>query len=217
MAYNESIRRNGGIGMKEMKKTAGTLDRVFKVLKIMLDIGLIASLVALAILAAGLIFNLDAEQIGTFSRSIELGFAELRFAEAYMPDQKAILLSAGAQVLMTLSCLWAARIAVGCVREILAPMTQGEPFGGIVSAKLKKLSVLSLLLGVIVEGIRMIEQSVTTGIMDIGNLLLSEKIAGVSFQYEMDLTFLLVFAALRLLSYVFRYGEELQRQSDETL
>ena len=203
--------------MQEMKKTAQTLDKVFKILKIALDIGLVAVLVSLGILAAGLIFNLSAEQIGTFSASVELGFAELRFAEAYAPDQTAVLLSAGAEVLLALVCIWAARIAVRCVREILKPMTTGEPFGGIVSAKLKHLSTLALLLGILTDAIRVVEQVITTGIMDLQNLLLSEKVTHVAFNYELDLTFLLIFAALRLLSFVFRYGEELQKLSDETL
>lgn len=203
--------------MTEMKKTAKILDKVFRVLRIMLDIALIACLASLVILAAGLIFALQAEQIGTFSRSIELGFAELRFAEAYIPEQQPILLFAGAEVLVTILHLWAARIAVRSIREILAPMTQGEPFGGMVSGKLRQLASLSLLLGVMAQGLRLVEQVVMTNAMDLQHLLQSEKIAGVSLNFEADLTFLLVFAALRLLSYVFRYGEELQRQSDETL
>lgn len=203
--------------MTEMKKTARILDKVFRVLERMLKIALIACLVSLGILAAGLIFKLDPNQIGTFSRSVQLGFAELRLAEAYIPDQRLVLLSAGAEVLMTILYVWAGRIAVRCIREILAPMAQGEPFGGIVSAKLKQLSSLSLLLGIMEQGVRMAEQIMQTIAVDFQSLLLSEKIAGISLTFEPDMTFLLVFAALKLLSYVFRYGEELQRQSDETL
>ena len=203
--------------MTEMKKTARILDKVFRVLEIMLKIALIACLASLGILAVGLFLQMDPNQIGTFSRSIELGFAELRLAEAFIPDQRTVLLFAGAEVLVALLYVWAGRVAVRSVREVLAPMTQGEPFGGMVSEKLEKLSSLTLLLGILTEGIRMVEQIIMTNVMEIQSLLLSEKIAGVSLSFEPDLTFLLVFAALRLLSYVFRYGEELQRQSDETL
>ena len=62
---------------------------------------------------------------------------------------------------------------------------------------------------------RMAQQVIIPGIMDLENLLLSEKIAGISFNYELDLTFLLVFAALKLLGYVFRYGEEIQKNVGE--
>jgi len=96
-------------------------------------------------------------------------------------------------------------------------MAKGEPFAGLVSGKLKQLAALSLVLGLAAEGLKMVGQAVTANMMDLQSLLMSEKIAGVSLNYEMDLTFLLVFALLRLLSYVFRYGEELQQLSDETL
>lgn len=203
--------------MKEMKKTAQILDKVFRVLEIMLKIALIACLVSLGILTAGLIFKLDPNQIGTFSQTVELGAFELRLAEMYTHDRRAILFSAGVEVVMSLLYIWAGRIAVRCVREILAPMTQGEPFGGIVSEKLKQLSSLSLLLGIMVHFADFLGRIMMDAALDIQSLLLSEKVTAVTFNFEPDLTFLLVFAALRLLSYVFRYGEELQKLSDETL
>ena len=39
----------------------------------------------------------------------------------------------------------------------------------------------------------------------------------MNFNFEFDLTFLVLWAVLTLTSYVFRYGEELQQLSDETL
>ena len=48
-------------------------------------------------------------------------------------------------------------------------------------------------------------------------LLLSEKITHVGGMFKIDLTFLIFWAILTLLSYVFRYGEDLQQLSDETL
>ena len=48
-------------------------------------------------------------------------------------------------------------------------------------------------------------------------LLLSEKIVHVDGMFTLDLAFLVYWAILLLLSYVFRYGEELQQLSDETL
>ena len=201
--------------MNEMKRTAKTLDKVFKVVKKLLDVGLIILLVGLGILVVGLIFDQQAEQAGNISRTIELGFVELELMEAYAPDQQAVLLSSAVEILIALAYLWAARIAVRHVREILKPMVNGEPFSGIVSAKLGQLASLSLLVGIMENGMRMAQQVIIPGIMDLENLLLSEKIAGISFNYELDLTFLLVFAALKLLVYVFRYGEELQKNVGE--
>ena len=203
--------------MREMKKTAKALEKVCRVLRIALDIALIASLVCLGILAVGLIFDLNAEQIGQFGESIELGFIELKFTDAYAPDQKALMLHAGMELLVTLVYLAAARVAVNCVRDILKPMTAGEPFGEIVSARLSRLALLSLAMGVMANVIQLVSQAIRAGRYDLTNLLLSEKVAQVTLNFKVDLSFLLIFAALKLLSYVFRYGEELQRLSDETL
>lgn len=53
--------------------------------------------------------------------------------------------------------------------------------------------------------------------VDLPSLIVGDKIASCKLDSITDLNFLLVFAVLLLLSYVFRYGEELQQQSDETL
>ena len=42
-------------------------------------------------------------------------------------------------------------------------------------------------------------------------------IQSITANSQIDLTFLVVFFILLLVSYIFRYGEELQQQVDETL
>lgn len=50
------------------------------------------------------------------------------------------------------------------------------------------------------------------------NLLFNENyVSDIQFKYQLDLTFLIDAALVYLLSYVFRYGKELQDLSDETL
>ena len=57
----------------------------------------------------------------------------------------------------------------------------------------------------------------TVFVYDLPGLLISHKITHVGGMFQVDLTFLIYWAILLLLSYVFRYGEELQQLSDETL
>ena len=57
----------------------------------------------------------------------------------------------------------------------------------------------------------------TVFVYDLPSLLISEKIVHVDGMFRVDLTFLVYWAILLLLSYVFRYGEQLQQLSDETL
>jgi len=48
-------------------------------------------------------------------------------------------------------------------------------------------------------------------------LVTGGQIVSVTANFSVDLTFLLVFFLLLLTSYIFRYGAELQKLSDETL
>ena len=103
------------------------------------------------------------------------------------------------------------------VREILQPMTEGKPFDSIVSRNLKKLATLSICLGILWNFIILAEQIVSVFLFDLPGLLISEKITHVNAQIQVDLAFVVYWAILTLLSYVFRYGEQLQQLADETL
>ena len=51
--------------MKDMIKTASLLDKILRILSIATKIGIIGSIVGLGIIAAGVIFGLPLDQIGT--------------------------------------------------------------------------------------------------------------------------------------------------------
>jgi hypothetical protein len=96
-------------------------------------------------------------------------------------------------------------------------MTEEKPFDTIVSTNLKKLARLSINLGILYNIILLSEQIITVFVYDLPGLLISEKISHVGGMFQVDLTFVVYWAVLLLLSYIFRYGEELQQLSDETL
>ena len=106
---------------------------------------------------------------------------------------------------------------MGYIREILKPMIEEKPFDSIVSTNLKKLAKLSVVLGILVNIIILSEQIMTVFVYGLPGLLISEKIIHVTGMFKIDLTFIVYWAILMLLSYVFRYGESLQQLSDETL
>ena len=92
-------------------------------------------------------------------------------------------------------------------RRILRPMKEGQPFAETVSADMRRLGWLVLIAGGALSLIGLFnEQTITTP-----NDTLMVKTR------QLDVTFLGVAAMLFLFSYIFRYGEELQRLSDETL
>ena len=203
--------------MNNLSNTAKKLDKVLEIAHIVFGALAIACIVGVALIAVAYILKLDPNMIGTGYENFDVGFLELTVAESYAPDKWMILLQAAITLAVSCRLMYDARRGVGYIREILNPMKEEKPFDSIVSTNLKKLAKLSIHLGILGNIIILSEQILTVFVYDLPGLLISEKITHVGGMFQVDLTFLIYWAILLLLSYVFRYGEELQQLSDETL
>lgn len=203
--------------MNNLSNTAKKLDKVFEIAHIVLGALAIACIVGVALIAVAYFFQLDPEMIGTGYESFDIGFLELEIAESYAPDKWMVLLQAAITLLVSCRLFYDGRRGVGYIREILHPMTEEKPFDAVVGTNLKKLAKLSINLGILYNIIILSEQIMTVFVYDLPGLLISEKIVHIGGMFTLDLTFVIYWAILMLLSYVFRYGEELQQLSDETL
>ena len=203
--------------MNNLTNTAKKLDKVFEIAHIVLGAMSIGFLVCAALIAVAYIFKLDPSMIGTAYENFDIGFLELTVAQDYAPDKWLVLLQAFITLLVGSRLMYDGRRGVGYIREILLPMKEEKPFDSIVSTNLKKLAKLSITLGILYNIIILSEQILTVFVYGLPGLLISEKIIHVDGMFKVDLTFLIYWAILLLLSYVFRYGEELQQLSDETL
>ncbi len=203
--------------MNNLSNTAKKLDRVLEIAHIVFGALAIACIVGVALIAAAYILKLDPATIGTGYENFDIGFLELTVAENYAPDKWLVLLQAAITLLVSCRLMYDARYCVGYVREILQPMKEGKPFDCVVSTNLRKLARLSINLGILYNIVILSEQIIAVFVYDLPGLLLSDKIIKIGGMFNVDLTFLICWAVLLLLSYVFRYGEELQQLSDETL
>lgn len=203
--------------MEKMQTTAKKLDIFFRILQIFITVALVASMVGLAIIGAYFLFDLSPEMIGTGYGSVELGFLELEIANSYPLSRDVIILGAGAELVLGFFCLLTGKACVKCVRNILAPMAEGTPFHGVVSENLSKLAKYTCALGIKLNLMEILGNLLTVQAYDLTGLLLSENITRVTANYSFDLSFLVIAAVFALLSLVFRYGEQLQQLSDETL
>jgi len=203
--------------MNQLTNTAKKLDTLFKILRIVATIGIVSALVALAILGAGFLFDLDPYTIGSGYNSFTVGLLKLEVAEAYAPDEHQVMLFAAVAMVISLVYLLVVRSCFGCVRDILKPMREGSPFHTSVSTNLKKLAKNSLILCITANVMDVATTCMFVWGFDLANLILSDKITHVTFLTKCDLTFLIVAAVLYLLSYIFHYGETLQQLSDETV
>lgn len=202
--------------MEQMMKTAKGLRGFFKVLHILLKVAAVTCLVGLGIIAVGFLFNLDPSMIGEGYENIELGVLEFSLAEAYAPDERLVLIYLAGMIVAALVLVLFCSKAIKCVLEMLDPMTEGKPFAGVISANLKKLAVYIIIMGVGVNLVDLVDTMVCSGHL-LKLLAASEVFNRVTVHYEIDLSFLVTPGVLFLLSYIFRYGEELQQLSDETL
>ena len=203
--------------MNNLSNTAKKLDKVFEIAHIVFGALAIACIVGVALIAVAYILKLDPTMIGTDYETFDIGFLELTVSDAYAPDKWLVLLQAAITLLVSCRLMYDGRRGVGYIREILLPMKEEKPFASVVSTNLKKLARLSINLGILYNIIILSEQILTVFVFDLPSLLVGEKITHVSGMFNVDLTFVIHWAILLLLSYVFRYGEALQQLSDETL
>lgn len=104
------------------------------------------------------------------------------------------------------------------LRKIMEPMKQEQPFVGTVSDNLKKLGWVIIIGSVVIGITSSIGCAMIYAEYNIYEMLLSDKVVEVSADFSaVDLKSVLLGALVLLLSHVFRYGEELQQQADETL
>lgn len=102
------------------------------------------------------------------------------------------------------------------VQDILRPMSEGRPFDRSVSDSFRRLSFYVLIGGFLAEAGRMLNAALQLNRLKF-DLFNPALVSDCTVEIVMDTGFLFLFAALYLMSYVFRYGEELQQLSDETL
>ena len=203
--------------MNNLTNTARKLDKVFEIAHIVFGALSIACIVGVALIAVARLLNLDPAFIGTGYEKFDIGFLELEVSPAFAPDRWLVLAQAAFTLLVSCRLFYDGRRGVGYIREILKPMIEEKPFDTVVSTNLKKLAKLSIVIGILVNIIILAEQIITVFVFDLPGLLISEKITHVTGMFKVDLSFLIYWAILMLLSYVFRHGEELQQLSDETL
>ena len=203
--------------MNKLTKTASTLRIIFTIAEKVLFALAIAAIVFIALITLGYVLNWSPDTIGTGYASLDIGFLDLEIAEGFSPDKWTVLLQVAITLtIVAISCVIGQRM-IRCILAILDPISQGQPFHDTISTQLKSLAVLTLILGVTLNLFGIVEFVFTTFVYDLPGLLISEKITHVETNFTLDVSFLICSGILLLLSYIFRYGAELQQLSDETL
>lgn len=187
---------------------------IYKLLSILFWIIVVASAVGL-VLTLCQIFFFPPGTLVFHDTFLKLGNVELGVAEALVPQFTPGMYAVTLVTLLVgtgFSCY-----TVRLLQKIFAPMAEGRPFDGSVSKMLRKLAWVTLIFGIVSYGLSVLEESAIFRAFDLPSLLLSDKITSCRLSIVNNGDFPIFFALLLLLSHIFRYGEALQQQSDETL
>lgn len=110
---------------------------------------------------------------------------------------------------------------LGCIIKILnnlfTPMADGKPFTESAGNTLKKISFIELIFGLALSIDRYISSKIIYSCYNYSELFTTENLTINGVHFEMNWNYILLSVILLLLSFVFEYGEDLQKLSDETL
>lgn len=203
--------------MKKLSTTAKTLDKILQIVHAVFGAMAIAAIVVVAMIGVSYALNWETESLINSFASFDFGFLEIELAQDFIPDAGIVLMQAVIILCGGCGVIYLGQKGIVYIHQILKPMAEEKPFDSIVSTNLRKLAKLSIFVGILSNIVLLAEQFILVFSYDLRGLLLSDKIHAVEFNFDFDLSFLLTWGILMLLSYVFQYGEQLQQLSDETL
>ena len=196
------------------KKTSAVIDRIFKIVQGFLIAGIIVCAVFIPLVA---IFG---EKMVADASNVDLGYVQLTLAgdmSGYL-DQGKLKLCIIAAMISAIVALAAGWYFIRVLRQIIVPMKEGKPFAEGTSRNIRKLAFTVLVSGALIEIGRVSSEIFTVRAYRLEELISNPLIESINISTSVVHPWF-IFAALTLffLSYVFRCGEELQRESDETL
>ena len=196
----------------KLVQSASLLDRVLVIMQGLIAAVIIASAVFIpltAVLGEKVIADASSLTLGSlkFNLNGSVNFLDIQnFKSSIICSLACAILAAAAT-----------RYCIKVLREILAPMIEGIPFAAGISNKIRKLAWVVLVGDFITEIGHAITASLEIKAYQIERLFNLEAISSVSYNFSLNLWFVITAMILFFLSYVFRCGEMLQKESDETL
>lgn len=200
--------------MEKLMKTSKTVDTILKVVYKILQVAGIIIFIGVGIcLVAEALDKLPPAELA----AISFGDVKLQFAKPQMVDNSFMVVEMGITMVMALIAIAVTCYLIKVLRRVLVPMSAGQPFGGTVSTDIKKLGITIIAGGIIMDILESVGSNLAFYMYDVAEMFLSENISNITVDGEIGMGSVLAGVLVIMLSYVFRYGEELQKQADETL
>ena len=210
--------------MNKMIKLARILNKLVRVLKvctIILGVLVLLGLVVSMVLRNFLIENeyLANELVSgyTYENFLYLGPISIEFLDELSFDISYILSITWIAVAFSLPYVAITYYTFGVIQKILTPMAEGTPFTSGIGNHVRKLAFAFLGVGIMENVDKLIGVWETSHYYDLYESIFSSQVTSITANFNFDFSFLITALIIWLLSYVFSYGEELQKLSDETL
>ena len=200
--------------MEKLKKMAKNLDTVAKII-LYINIGAAAIIFFVWIMMLEEIL-MDQNALREYL-VLNFGSVKVGIAPEYAPSLQYTNTRFFMGTLLSVALICFVIYAIKVARRILAPMKEGLPFDESVSKNLRNLGILTLIGGSVWSAAKAILEATAYNVYEISEMFRPERITGVELEITLDTTFLIIAAVIFLLSYIFKYGAELQKLSDETL
>ena len=197
---------------KKMMKAAANFETLFKVVG-----GVLGAMVIVCAIFAVLVLSLGEKMFVPDFVTLDVGFIKFYLADQYRFITEDVKLY-GVISLVTAAGLYAvASYVCSLLCRILKPMKEGRPFATDTARYLRRVGWAILGGGLYVQVLRIAEEFLLTNAYPLQEIFDSEAIVFMEHTITADFNFVLLACAFFLLSYIFSYGQALQRESDETL
>ena len=198
--------------MKKLTRVSRDIDTWFKVTQI---IWWIISVIAIlsTLLATGLVFFFPNIPPELGMREFQLGQVSFEFTSEYARSFGWVVV----QLWLMLPIMPIGLLYHHWIRKILQPMKEGYPFDRSIGENIRKIGYVTLAVGVANNLVRFFDTFSVMRVFRSGAIYIGGALESVTVDYAPDLSCLIAFLVLLLISHIFNYGAELQRQSDETL
>lgn len=205
--------------MNKLQNTATTLDKIVKILR-KLDLAsiIIGGIVFVISFVPMMVIFTGAEGADFFNTtaSIVSNGMMIKLSEPCVTNKYDFILTY-VSLIPALLLTVLSYFALGYIRNILQPMKDGVPFHNEISTNIKKLAIIILPYGIVGNITSLITAILKNRFTDYSAVIAASPIESIKSVPILDGGFLIAFFILIFVSYIFRYGETLQQQVDETL
>lgn len=151
------------------------------------------------------------------SVTLDLSYVKLYLAEEYQTLTPMLTGYIVTSLLAVAAICAAVSYGLKVLTKVLEPMKEGRPFDAAAAGQMDRLSWVILIGGAATQVLGLVSRILLTRALPVEAILTTEAVTKLEFVFDMDLSFVAVFCLVRLLACVFRYGQALQQQADETL